>query len=327
MIIEEQHLVKVGTRTINHYRNLGYDCNFRDEILVSTSELSKGSVQIVSVMCDYCGDIYHPTYASYNSNKKKTVIDKDCCRKCQPLKNKDVCKEKYGVDYTFQLEDVQIKRKNTLIDKYGVDNIAKLPETIDKMKATCIERYGEDNYRKTDVCKEQVKNTCLEKYGVDNPSKVEEFKQKKIETSLSHYGTEYPVQNEDVKIKCLTNRNISLSKNGNIPTSSQQIEVFNTLKDYGYNVELNYPESKFTLDVALFKDDIKIDVEYDGWFWHQDSQRDNIRNNILINKFGWKVLRIKGSYLLPTNKQLIDAIESLLNTNSVLTEIVLDDWR
>ena len=327
MIIEEQHLVKVGTRTLSYYRNLGYDCNLRDEILVSTSELSKGSAQIISVICDYCGDIYYPTYASYNNNKKRTIIDKDCCHNCQPLKNKDVCKEKYGVDYALQLEDVQIKSKNTLINKYGVDNIAKLPETIVKMKNTCIERYGEDNYRKTNICDERIKKTCLEKYGVDNPSKVEEFKQKKIETSLSHYGTEYPAQNEDVKNKCIINRNITMSKNGSIPTSSQQIKVFNILKDYGYNVRLNYPESKFTLDIALFKDDIKIDIEYDGWFWHQDSQKDSIRNNILINKFGWKVLRIKSSYLLPTNEQLTDAIESLLNTNSTSNEIVLDDWR
>lgn len=327
MVIEEQHLIRVGTRTISHYRNLGYDCNFKDEILVWTSELTKSSSKIISVKCDYCGDIYHPTYASYNHNKTKTIINKDCCEKCVSQKTREVCVEKYGVGCTLQLEEVQKKRRNTILNRYGVDNITKLPETIKKMQQTCLTRYGEDNYRKTDICDERIKKTCLEKYGVDNPSKVDEFKQKKIETSLSHYGTEYPIQNEDVKIKCITNRNITLSKNGNIPTSSQQIGVFNTLNDYGYDVKLNYPESKFTLDIAFFKDDIKIDIEYDGWYWHQDEEKDNIRNNILINKFGWKVLRIKSSSLLPTKKQLLDAINSLINTDLTLYEIVLDDWR
>lgn len=326
MLIEKKHLVRVGTRTIKHYRELGYDCSFKDEILVSTSELSKSSSEIVDVQCDYCGDLYYPTYTSYNANKDKTIISKDCCSKCRQQKAKDVYLQKYGVSHASQLESTKEKRRETMLDKYGVDNIAKLPETIEKMQNTCIERYGESNYQKTNTCRERIKETCLEKYGVDNPSKDKSIKQKKIETSLVHYGTISPMQNEDIKNKCLSNRNITLYKNGNVPTSTQQLKLFNLLDDYGFNVELNYPVGKFSLDIALFKDDIKIDIEYDGWFWHQDPTKDKIRNNILIKKFDWKVLRIKSANLLPTENQLFDAIKSLLNTSSTLEEIVLDDW-
>ena len=327
MLLEENHLITVGTRTIKHYRDLGYDCKFKDKIIVPTCHLTKNSETKVSVICDYCGNIYHPTYSSYNANKKKTIIDKDCCKKCVQLKSKEVAIKAYGVPHSSHLKSVKDKRKNTLLERYGVDNITKLPETIEKMKNTCIERYGEDNYCKTDISKLRHKETCLEKYGVDNPSKLDEFKQKKIETSIKHYGTDNPMQDNNVKSKCLTNRNITFYKNGTVATSSQQIEIFNILKNNGYNVEINYPEDKFSLDIALFTKDMKINIEYDGWYWHQDVKKDNIRNKILINKFGWKVLRVKSGYLLPTNEQLVDAIESLINTDSVFEEIVLDDWK
>ena len=327
MLLEENHLITVGTRTIKHYQNLGYDCKFKDKIIVPTKHLTQNSMTKVSVVCDYCGETYNPTYSSYNKNKKKTIIDKDCCKKCRQLKSKEVAMKAYGVPHSSHLESTKEKRKNTLLEKYGVDNIMKLPETIDKIKSTCIERYGEDNYCKTDISKTRHKETCLERYGVDNPSKLDEFKQKKIETSIKHYGTNSPMQDANVKSKCLKNRNITLYKNGTVATSSQQIEVFNILNNLGYNVEINYPEDKFSLDTALFTKDIKINIEYDGWYWHQDVKKDIIRNKILINKFGWKVLRIKSSNLIPTNEQLIDAIESLINTDSVYTEIVLDDWK
>lgn len=326
MLIEEKHLVKVGTRTVKHYRDLGYNCNFRDEILVSTSELSKSSEVRVSVICDYCGQLFYPTYASYNANKKKSMVNKDSCIKCRQNKTKDVCVEKYGVSHFSQLDAVKDKRTDTFWNRYGVDNIMKLPSTVDKIKKTCLKLYGEDNYNKTDTAKTRFKKTCLAKYGFDNPSKVEEFKDKKIRTSLEHYGTPFPIQHEDIKNRCIQNRVVTLYQNGCVPTSSQQKEIYKTLKNYGYKVEINYPESKFLLDIALFVDDMKIDVEYDGWYWHQDTQKDVIRNNILINKFGWKVLRIKSSNSLPTANQLFDAISILKSTDLKLFEIVLEDW-
>lgn len=59
---------------------------------------------------------------------------------------------------------------------------------------------------------------------------------------------------------------------------------------------------------------IKIDVEYDGMFWHQDKQRD-IRRNNFVQSQGYKVLRIKGAKKdpIPTFEQIDEQIDKLLN--------------
>lgn len=68
----------------------------------------------------------------------------------------------------------------------------------------------------------------------------------------------------------------------------------------------------------------KIDVEYDGWYWHKDRvQQDRRRNNFLIGR-GYKVLRIKSTFQLPTNEQIIDAVDYLINTHHNYKEIILD---
>ena len=59
------------------------------------------------------------------------------------------------------------------------------------------------------------------------------------------------------------------SKKELIPCSSQQLKIYEMLLDE-YKVELNYPLSQLNLDIAIFIGDIKIDLEYDGWYWHQD---------------------------------------------------------
>ena len=42
------------------------------------------------------------------------------------------------------------------------------------------------------------------------------------------------------------------------------------------------------MDIALFINQNKIDIEYDGWYWHQDKQKDIVRDN-LIKRQGYKI--------------------------------------
>ena len=46
-----------------------------------------------------------------------------------------------------------------------------------------------------------------------------------------------------------------------------------------YFSELNYVLSSLFLDIILIvNDEIKIDIEYDGNYWHKDSQKDRRRD-------------------------------------------------
>ena len=88
---------------------------------------------------------------------------------------------------------------------------------------------------------------------------------------------------------------------------------------------LNYVCDRSIFDIALFIDENKIDIEYDGWYWHQDAQKDRNRDEH-FKLSGWKILRIKSGNKIPTKDQLIEAINRLIKNGYSYTEIVLDDW-
>ena len=86
MLISTEATVKIGSRNLKTYRELGYNCNIHDTIIVPLSILPLGSTAKITVKCDYCNKEFESDYNSYNRNKLKTTIHKDCCKNCQPLK-------------------------------------------------------------------------------------------------------------------------------------------------------------------------------------------------------------------------------------------------
>ena len=74
------------------------------------------------------------------------------------------------------------------------------------------------------------------------------------------------------------------------------------------------------------RDEIKIDIEYDGSYWHRDQQCD-IRRDKFLRDNGFKILRIRSSHKIPTEKELFSSIEYLLNTDCCFKELILSDWN
>jgi very-short-patch-repair endonuclease len=138
----------------------------------------------------------------------------------------------------------------------------------------------------------------MEKYGVENYSQSPIIKQKSNET---------------------------MRKNGTVPTSSQQIKIFNILLNYFKDVYINYVFDWAILDIVIFINNLKIDIEYDGWYWH-DKNKDYKRDKYLLHR-DWKILRIKSATKLPSEIELLDNILKLINTEETFTQIILDDWK
>jgi len=252
---------------------------------------------------------------------------------------------KYGVDNPFQLEEIKEKIKQKIVEKYGVENYTQTEEYKVKSKNTCLVKYGFEYAFQSEEIKEKIKQTSLKNYGTEHPfqnnefkkkfkqiminkygvshySQTDEYKVKFKQTSLKNWGTEHPMQNLIIQEKVRK----TLYNNNNISTSTQQLYIYNLLKDNGYNVELNYPLSKINLDVALFISVFKIDIEYDAWYWHQNQQKDRRRDEFSKSQ-GWKILRIKSGILLPTLEQLKYSIEKLINSSRTFTSIILNDWK
>ena len=109
--------------------------------------------------------------------------------------------------------------------------------------------------------------------------------------------------------------------NGNVPTSAPEQKVIDMLITlYGEdNCHPGYPVDKVNLDCLLNIDGVKIDVEYDGLYWRQDTKDyDRKRNHWLISQ-GYKVLRIKGNKNddIPSIQRLKEEVDYLLDNHSI----------
>ena len=362
MLISKEVEIKLNGKNIKYYEDLGYEIPRRKDkwgeitvsrgttIMVKVEDLPDGSHAEIQCLCDYCLErgiktIINKIYKNYIKGNKKSVIHKDCCNECASLKNKESILLQYNVENIFQLEYIkekskqtnlqkygvknplqnnEIKRKaiKTNIEKYGCENVFQNKNIKQKSKQTCLQKYGAEYYRQTEEGKKRYEETCLKKYGKTNYTQTEEYKIKVKITNLERYGVEWGLQNEEIRSK----GRITLRNNGNCPTSSQQRKIYNLLKENDYNVELNYPISYLNLDIAIFVNNIKIDLEYDGYFWHKDQQKDRRRDEFLKSQ-GWKILRIKSGHKISLLKEIINSINKLINTDRTFTQIILDDWK
>lgn len=186
------------------------------------------------------------------------------------------------------------KIAETLEEKYGSSSLNNCFEFQEKRKQVMIERYGAPYALQSKQGRENFKKSMLEKYGVDNPAKD--------------------------SLLCYKSR-ITAYINGTVPMSKPEKEIVVMLCElYGKeNCIPNFPVDRVNLDCLLILDDIKIDVEYDGKYWHRNTQDyDRKRNHWLISQ-GYKVLRILANSrdILPTKERLKQEIDYLLNGHSL----------
>jgi very-short-patch-repair endonuclease len=212
--------------------------------------------------------------------------------------------------------------RKTCLERYGVEYYSSTEECKEKTKQTCLEKYGVETFLSSPKVREQIKDTVMQKYCVDNIGKLDFVHQKTKATMLKRYGVEYATQSPIIQEKIRR----TMLANSSVPTSQQQLKIYNMLRQEGYNVMLNKPVGSFSLDIALLVCDKKIDIEYDGSYWHQNAQKDRARDEVLKGR-DWKILRIKSSRNVPEIEEIINAINQLITTDRTYKEIKLQDWK
>jgi len=88
--------------------------------------------------------------------------------------------------------------------------------------------------------------------------------------------------------------------------SAPQVKLYGLTKEIYEDTEINYQFENYLLDVAILS--IKVDVEYDGSYWHQNQKHDDKRDK-KMNSLGWRVIRYKDC--IPTIEQLKRDIEGV----------------
>ena len=252
MLLDNEVKIIIGGRNYNYYKNLGYEVTGFLPITVLIEDLSVGSNANVNVECDYCKIIFVKNYKTLLNERKNSLIQKDCRINCSHIKREEFNLVMYGVPNNFQVPKIIEKIKETNRDKYGVEYISQNQEIKNKVKKT---RDGFSDEKKKKI-KEKTIQTNICRYGVDYYVQTEEYIKKKKATSLEKYETEnfsetkkvrekYPKAKDNIKISpCLLD--ILLNKNKvklvieydcwywHIPSTDNNKD--NLLLDMGYKI-------------------------------------------------------------------------------------------
>lgn len=211
--------------------------------------------------------------------------------------------------------------------RYILEHDEELGDTCHKCKRikqekTNQQKYGVDWCLQREDFKQKQIDTCREKYGVDYISQDAEFRQSVISSCLERYGVSNISCNEDIKRK----KSESFYEHGTCPTSQQQIQLCEMLKEIYGKCELNYPVDGCSLDCYVEIDGIKIDVEYDGWYWHKDKQESDKRRNYFLIHKGYRVLRFICKNEMPTKECIQKNIDKIVkNGNHLIIVDLIND--
>lgn len=263
-------------------------------------ELSSGAK--IPVYCDYCGKQYWPTSRNYQKQRERSL--KDCCVACKGKKIAMTLQDNYGVSNVMQIPEIKMKHQQTCVERYGATSPLASHEIYDKTQLSFNQHYGTQK-------------------GVAELRKIPELNQKIEHTNMIKYGGISPFCSDIVKRRVRE----TFYQNGTCPTSKKQIGLRDMIVQMFGNCELNYPCDKVSLDCMTIIDNIKIDIEYDGWYWHKDTQEQDKKRDYFVRSQGYKVLRIVAyDDRLPTEQELFEAINFLVDHNLPFYKIQLNKY-
>jgi hypothetical protein len=124
LITDQKVKVKWHGRNREWYELKNYTfTKINDEFEVNVLDLLPKANIYVDVQCDYCGDFISKLYSNYTVENTKYPIQKDCCDKCIPLKQKDINRILYGTETNPKNN---IKSKGRKQNKYTFEEIKQM---------------------------------------------------------------------------------------------------------------------------------------------------------------------------------------------------------
>lgn len=231
----------------------------------------KWSSTKIEYVCSQCGVITKLSVMQFKRKFANAAVLCDSCRKATFDKSKynyhhwteeekqkanetrkKTCLEKYGVEFTGQLDSVKQAVSNAALNRTDEERNS----ISEKRKQTNIEKYGVENPIQNEEIKKRIEETCLKKYGTTNPAASEKIKEKIKNTFQIKYGGS-PFHSPSVREKI---KNTMLKRYG-VENSSQlntiAEKVGDKLKEYGEAAFLKNCEDNFLKP---------IDFKYEGYY-------------------------------------------------------------
>ena len=116
--------------------------------------------------CNKCAQLHESTIAKTKATKLKNHGDPNYNNM---EKNRATCKKHFGVDFSFQAEEVKDKSRQSIKEHFGVDHQMHSQEVKDKMKARYKEQHGVEYSFQDPEVQAKINAKNQEKLGVDWP--------------------------------------------------------------------------------------------------------------------------------------------------------------
>ena len=118
-------------------------------------------------------------------------------------KNRKTCKERYGVEYSFQSDRVKEASKKTLIERFGVDHQMRSDKVKNEMRQRYRKKHGVDYSFQDPEVKVKINNTNKKNFGVDWPMQNKELHalmhRNSVITQKTNYYNDILAKNEYVE--------------------------------------------------------------------------------------------------------------------------------
>lgn len=181
-----------------------------------------------------------------------------------------------------------------------------------KREDSFMAKYGASSPGGSGICRAKAIETMVNRYGHGYALQTITGKKNFEQSMLDKYNCSNPVFSPELSYKA----RVTAYNNGTFVTSAPEQKMIGMLKElYGENsCFAGYPVDRVNLDCLLVVDGIKIDVEYDGHYWHRNTKlHDQHRNHWLIVN-GYKVIRVLGNAkdTLPSLERLKEEVDYIL---------------
>lgn len=302
MIKEKEITVNITSRNITYYRNLNYNVVLGCALLINPLDLPKNSHQMITAICENCGDEKVIRYHKYLDNKNRQGYYG--CKKCSNIKREQTSIDKWGVSNYAKTEECKNKTSQNNIEKYGVKTTLLETETMKKIEKTLLEKYDVKTPLSSEIIRNKSKKTIFKKYGVEHYSKTIDFYNKtynrwKNDTieKLERYNIDDYILRDDrtIDIKCdnncdhyynITSKNLyqrnEIQKsilcticNSIISQkqSGKELQVLSFVKD-NYKNDILENNKKIVSELDIYLPDLNLAFEFNGIYWHSDLYKD-----------------------------------------------------
>ena len=152
-----------------------------DKVKLSSFNACNSAI-ITSTECEFYAKA-RLTQRSKPSEQKKDHV----------LRTKATKKRIYGDENYCNIDKI----KQHMLDKYGVENSFQLQEVKDRISKNSKDKYGVNHWVQSDEFRKKSADTCMKNYGVDNPFKSNVVKQRIVNTQYKKYDGKLFTQTDE----------------------------------------------------------------------------------------------------------------------------------